>query len=152
MSLRSERCWLTAREIGFISRISILYQTNENHIVFCFFAVARSACLRVRSLGRNQHSALVACGLPLLFSPAVWHFVRKDAGSTLGNIDNILQFLILFNIVLFVLSQLPVRHACECARSIETSILRSLPAVCSRCFRLRYGTSFGQMLNQHSKT
>ena len=34
-------------------------------------AIARSAYLRLRSLGENQHSAAFACGLPLLPSPAV---------------------------------------------------------------------------------
>ena len=33
--------------------------------------VARSAYLRLRSLGENQHSAAFACGMPLLPSPAV---------------------------------------------------------------------------------
>ena len=45
-----------------------------------FFAIARSAYLRLRPgsaylrlrwLVENQHSAVVACGLPLLHPPAV---------------------------------------------------------------------------------
>ena len=131
---------------------------------FIFFAIARSACLRVRSLGRNQHSALVACGLPLLFSPQVWHFVRQDADSTHENIDNIPRISILLKnreiilIYLFV-SQLPVpptcdcvrdRPTCDCAGSLKTSILRPSPAVCPCCLRLRYDTSFGKTLAQRS--
>ena len=71
--------------------------------------------------------------------------------------ENIPLVLILFknrknNFVLIVFSQLPVRHACKCARSVETSILCSSPAVSTCCLRLRYGTSLGKTLTQRSKT
>ena len=104
---------------------------------FCFFAIARSACLRVRSLGRNQHSALVACGLPLLFSPQVWHFVRQDADSTHENIDKILRFLILFK---------------NCTNNVNLFICLTIAR--SACLRLRPGFDYVRLRwlvwNQHS--
>ena len=50
---------------------SIFHNLLRTHRFLYLLLIFRSACLRVRSLGRNQHSAVVACGLPLLSSPAV---------------------------------------------------------------------------------
>ena len=81
---------------------------KNNVVLFICFAIARSAYLRLRPgsdylrlrwLVEHQHSAAFACGLPLLFSPAVWHVVRQDADSTHENIDNFPGFLYYSKIV-----------------------------------------------------